>query len=130
MLIAIGKAFAHKQHTLELISSFKNKKIVGFGASARSSTYLNYCGLTAAQIDAIIDNNTLKQGFYTGGLNIPIVSIEKGLALNPDLLFILAWNLKGELMQECQAAGYKGQYLVPFPENPYLMSALKAEELL
>jgi len=116
------KAVEHKTATLEIISSFKNKRIVGFGASARSSTYLNYCGLTSAQISSIIDNNPLKQGFYTAGSNIPIISKQKGLGMNPDLLFVLAWNLKDEIINECREAGFKGQYLVPFPQRPYLMT--------
>ncbi len=124
------KVFEHKQRTLELISSFKNKRIIGFGASARSSTYLNFCQLTSAEISGIIDNNPLKQGFYTAGSDIPIISKEKGLASNPDLLFILAWNLKDEIINECQATGFKGQYLVPFPESPYLMPSFKAEGVL
>ena len=35
----------HKKVTLKLIKDiqFKNKNIYGYGASARSSTFLNYC---------------------------------------------------------------------------------------
>lgn len=124
------KARLHKEQTLQLVSLFKNKKIVGFGASARSSTFLNYCRLTSAEICGIIDNNPLKQGLYTGGSNIPIISKEAGLALLPDLLFVLAWNLKDELINECKAAKFKGQYLVPFPHHPYLIPRTKIEAIL
>ena len=124
------QAFEHRKRTLEIIGSFQGQNIIGFGASARSSTYLNYCGLTSAQIRGIIDNNPLKQGFYTAGSNIPIISKEKGMASNPDLMFILAWNLKDEIIDECHAAGFKGQFLVPFPENPYLIPSFKQEGVL
>ena len=33
----------HRQKTIDIINRLKNKKIIGFGASARSQTYLNYC---------------------------------------------------------------------------------------
>jgi len=114
------RCFQHKAQTLELISEFKDKTIVGFGASARSSTYLNFCGLNVNQIKAIIDNNPLKQGFYAAGSNIPIISKEKGMALKPDLIFILAWNFKDEIMRECRNMGFQGQYLLPFPKTPRL----------
>jgi len=114
------RCFRHKDETLELISGFKDKTIVGFGSSARSSTYLNFCGLNVSRIDVIIDNNPLKQGLYAAGSNIPIVSREKGMALKPELIFILAWNFKDEIMRECRDMGFRGQYLLPFPKAPRL----------
>lgn len=114
------RSFRHRVQTLEFISRFKDKTIVGFGASARSSTYLNFCGLTVNQIKAVIDNNLLKQGFYAAGSNIPIVSRGRGMALKPDLIFILAWNFKDEIMRECRSLGFQGEYLLPFPEAPRL----------
>jgi hypothetical protein len=102
------------------MDKFTGQTVVGFGASARSSTYLNYCGLSNAQISAVIDNNPLKQGLYTAGSSIRIVTIEEGLEMGPDLLFILAWNFKDEIIRECQSRGYKGEYFIPFPNTPYL----------
>lgn len=118
-----GRCAEHKAGTSEILSQFKGRVIIGFGASARSSTYLNYCMLTADAITAVIDNNLLKQGLYTPGSNIPIVSIEKGMSLKPELIFILAWNFKDEIMQECHNQGFKGHYLIPFPEWPDLIAA-------
>ncbi len=117
------KAFEHKNSTLGWIRSFEGKKIVGFGASARSSTYLNFCGLTSIEIQAMIDNNPLKQGWWTPGSAIPIVSRNQGLELKPDVIFVLAWNLKDEIMNECRAAGFRGAFLIPFPGEPYLVPA-------
>jgi len=34
-------------------------------SSARSHSYLNYCGINNEQIEAIIDNNSLKQGLFS-----------------------------------------------------------------
>ena len=112
------QSFEHRRRTLEIISSFKGLSVVGFGASARSSTYLNFCGLNSGHIQGIIDNNPLKQGLYTAGSNIPIISKEKGLAMKADVIFILAWNFKDEIINECRKAGFKGRFLVPFPESP------------
>jgi hypothetical protein len=75
------------------------KKIVAFGAAAKGCIFLNATNLTDREIDYIIDDNTLKQGLYTPGMNIPIVSIdileelrEKQIAFVP-----LAWNFFKEI---------------------------------
>ncbi|MDD4979806.1 MAG: class I SAM-dependent methyltransferase [Candidatus Omnitrophica bacterium] len=115
------KCKKHRKESRKIIKAFRGKAIVGFGASARSATYLNFCGFTNSDIRAIIDNNRLKQGLYSPGSSIPILSIEEGLRIKPDLLFILAWNFKDEIIADCQLNGYKRDYLIPFPKKPYLL---------
>ena len=66
----------------------KGKKIIGYGAPAKSTTLLNYFGIGKDMIDCIIDDSSLKQGFYTPGTHIPIVK----KASKFDLVHILAWN--------------------------------------
>jgi len=111
----------HKDKTLEILSALKNKTIIGFGSSARSQTYLNYCRVTSEDIKAIIDNNPLKQGLFAPGSSIPILSFEQGMKKNPDLIFILAWNFKDEIIKECRNNGYEGEFWVPFPREPYFL---------
>jgi len=115
------KSLEHKAKTLEIVARFCGKTIIGFGASARSSTYLNFCGLNAGHIASVIDNNPLKQGRWTAGSCIPIVPRDKGLGLKPELVFIIAWNFKDEIVKECRAAGYSGPFLIPFPKVPFLV---------
>ena len=103
-----------------LLNKFQNKKIIGFGSSARSQTFLNFCELDSKHLDAIIDNNSLKQGFYTPGTNIPIVNFKKGMQLKPDIILVLAWNFKNEILKLCKSAGFKGKFIIPFPNKPYL----------
>ncbi len=116
------KCIEHKRGSKDVVKPFKNKTIVGFGASARSSTYLNFCGFTNSDIKMIIDNNKLKQKLYTAGSNIPIVSAEEGLNTGPELILILAWNFREEIIKECRKKGYKGSYLIPFPNKPVLQT--------
>jgi|CXWL01.1.fsa_nt_gi hypothetical protein len=108
----------HREKSLEMVVTLP-QPVVGFGASARSSTYLNFCGFNSRQILAVIDNNPLKEGLLTPGSSIPIVSFEQGLAMKPETLFVLAWNFKDEILRDCRARGYKGGYLLPFPRDPY-----------
>ena len=104
---------------MELMTAFSGKTVVGFGSSARSQTYLNYCGVNAGQIKAIIDNSPLKQGLYAPGSSIPIVDFETGIAMEPDLIFVLAWNFKEEIVREVKARHRNCEILLPFPNEPY-----------
>jgi SAM-dependent methyltransferase len=114
------KCRKHREHSREIVDSFKGKRVIGFGASARSSTYLNFCGFTSSEIGRVIDNNRLKQGLYTAGSAIPIVSFDEGFKEKPDMIFILAWNFKDEVVRQCASSGFNGDYLIPFPNSPYL----------
>jgi SAM-dependent methyltransferase len=78
------------------MASGHNYKIVGYGAAAKGMTLLNYSGI---KLDYIIDDNPLKQGRYTPGSSIPIVSSD---TLKTDdatgIMFIpLAWNFFDEI---------------------------------
>jgi len=115
---------AHRDQTHDILQRVAGKVLVGFGASARSSTYLNFCHIMNGHLLAVIDNNEMKQGLFTAGTNIPIVSLEQGMALKPDVIFILAWNFAGEIMEECAMHGFAGQYILPFPKAPCLISHL------
>lgn len=116
----------HRSDSLACIALHAGDTVVGFGASARSSTYLNYCGITSEDVAAVIDNNRLKQGRFTAGSSIPIVSFEEGVALNPAVMFVLGWNFLGEIRAQCAAAGYSGTYLVPFPGSPRFLEPERA----
>jgi novobiocin biosynthesis protein NovU/D-mycarose 3-C-methyltransferase len=111
----------HRERSRELMGTFLGRTVVGFGASARSATYLNFCRFTRTEIAAIIDNNGLKHGHYAPGSAIPIVSASDGFRLAPDLIFLLGWNFREEILDACRERGYAGDVLVPFPNQPSLL---------
>ena len=76
--------------------------IVGYGAAAKGMTLLNF-GQTS--LDYIIDDNPLKQGLYTPGMNIPIVSIDilEELRERPIAFVPLAWNFFKEIKGKIKA---------------------------
>ena len=115
------RVISHKEKTLQMINDLDQKVILGFGSSARSQTYLNFCKIDNRQLCAIVDNNPLKEGMYAPGSSIPIVSLQKGLSMNPDVIFVLAWNFLDEIMSECINSGYQGEFLVPFPNEPHYL---------
>ncbi|KKU60171.1 MAG: C-methyltransferase [Parcubacteria group bacterium GW2011_GWA2_47_12] len=97
-------------------------RIAGYGASARSSTLLNFCRLGRRQIFAIADNNKLKQGMYTAGSHIPIYSAEKALSLKPDIILLLAWNFGKEIIAGLKKHfNYKRGYIIPLSNNPRII---------
>lgn len=98
----------------------KNKKIIGYGASARSSTMLNFCGIGNQKIFKIADQNPLKQGLYTPGTKIEIIHPDAALEYNPDVILLLAWNFKNEIITLLREKyNYSGIVIIPLPFPPY-----------
>lgn len=109
-----------KFRSLVLTSVDAKKKVVGFGASARSSTLLNAARLSSKQISVIADNNEWKQGLFAPGSAIQIVSPQEAFALKPDVVVLLAWNFKSELLFQLKSIGFHGDVILPLPGMPYV----------
>ncbi len=92
------------------------KKIAGYGAPGKGNTLLNYCGIRTDFLDYTVDRNPYKQGKFLPGTRIPIFPPEKIQATSPDYLFILPWNFKEEIMQQCATIKeWGGKFVVPIP---------------
>lgn len=117
-----AKVINHKQKLLELLENNKGGT-VGYGASARSSTLLNYCNIGPKQISIIADQNPLKQGTYTAGTHILIDSAQNVMKQKPKIVFILAWNFTSEVIKFLKEKyHFKGKYIIPLPNNPKIIS--------
>lgn len=94
--------------------------VIGYGASARSSTLLNFCGLSDSDLDFIIDKNELKQGLITPGSGIEIIPLGPDLEvlMNASAVVMLAWNFEKEIEKEIRALGYTGPIIMPLPNEP------------
>ena len=113
------KVKATKRRILEFLIEAKNdrKSIAGYGAPGKGNTLLNYCGIRTDFIDFTVDRIPYKQGKFTPGTRIPIVAPERIREARPDYLFILAWNLKEEVMhQMAYVRDWGGKFVVPIPE--------------
>lgn len=77
----------------------KYKKIYGYGSPAKATTALNFYELDSAFLSATIEDNPLKHGKLIPGVNIPIISKEKALKDQPDLIVVLAWNFFYEIIE-------------------------------
>jgi SAM-dependent methyltransferase len=93
------------------------KSVVAYGAAAKASTLLNYCGVREDFVDYLVDRSTYKQGHWLPGVHIPIHDPERVKETKPDYVLILAWNLKAEIMKQMSYIGtWGGQFVVPIPE--------------
>jgi methylation protein EvaC len=91
-----------KKNLLDLLLSLKkkNKVIAGFGATSKSTTVLNYCGLNDKTITYISDSTPIKQNKFSPGSHIPIKSYEYFIKNPPDYALLLAWNHKDEILKK------------------------------
>jgi SAM-dependent methyltransferase len=95
----------------------QGKRVVGYGAPAKGNTLLDFLELGSDVIDYIADRSPLKQGLFTPGTHIPVVSPDRLLAEQPEYVLLLAWNFAEEIMR--QLAPYRergGRFILPVPE--------------
>ena len=78
----------------------KNKKIIGYGATAKSSTVLNYCNIKNETLEYFLDTTPNKIGKYMPGTHIPIKNYNKTLLNKVDYAFLGAWNFKEEIFKK------------------------------
>jgi methylation protein EvaC len=104
---------------LTLLQELKaqGKRIAGYGATSKSTTILNYCGIGPDLIDYISDTTPIKQGKTTPGMHIPVKPYEAFQSNPPDYAVLFAWNHAEEIMakeKEFMAAG--GRWIVHVPK--------------
>jgi SAM-dependent methyltransferase len=107
-----------KRELLDFLIDLKRqgKRIVGYGAPAKGNTLLNYCGIGTDFLDFTVDISPHKQGSYLPGSHIPIHAPEAIREARPDVLFILPWNLRDEIVaQHDYIREWGGQFAVRVP---------------
>lgn len=91
--------------------------IAAYGASAKGSTLLNYCGLGRETLDFVADRSPAKQGRLTPGTHLPIVPAEELAVRRPDYALLLTWNFAEEILQQQQQyRDLGGRFIIPLPE--------------
>jgi 2-polyprenyl-3-methyl-5-hydroxy-6-metoxy-1,4-benzoquinol methylase len=93
----------------------KGYKIIGYGAAAKGNTVLNYCQI---KLEYIIDDNPIKQGKFTPGLDIAVVpALELKNTSESLLIIIFAWNFAVEIRERIKRVrnNPNDKFLVYFP---------------
>ena len=78
----------------------KNKKIISYGATYKSTTVFNYCKINNRFLDYVTDTTKNKQGKFTPGTHIPIIPPEIGINNTVDYAFLGAWNFTKEILSK------------------------------
>lgn len=113
------KIESNKNKLLQLLDGLKKdgKKIFGYGASAKGNTLLNYFKIGPKVLDYITDTTKAKQGTYTPGARIPVVSPEILKNELPDYMFLLSWNYADVILEKEKDLREKGvKFIIAVPE--------------
>jgi len=109
-----------KKKLLSIFMNCKNnnKKVIAYGATAKSVTILNYCNINNTMINYFIDTTKDKQGKYTPGTKILIKKYSNLINDKVDYVFLGAWNFKEEIFnKEKKYIKNGGKFIVhtPYP---------------
>ena len=114
------KSTKSKKLFLELLKKIikDNKKIIGYGATAKAVTVLNYCNIDRELIKNFTDTTPEKINTFLPGKNIKILGYKKDILKKYDYAFLGAWNFKKEIFKkEKTYINNGGKFIthVPFP---------------
>ena len=87
---------------MEIFSNLKNrnKKIIGYGATAKVNTILNFCKIKSETIDYFLDTTPNKIGKFMPGSHLYVQKYNKSLTYQADYFFLGAWNFKKEIFKK------------------------------
>jgi SAM-dependent methyltransferase len=105
----------------QLVTTLRDLKAAGariaaYGAAAKGTVLLNYCGLGRETIDFVADRNTHKQGRRMPGCGVPIVDPQRIVQDQPDYVLLHVWNIRDEVLR--QQALYRdrgGRFIIAIP---------------
>ena len=92
------------------------RSVAGYGAPAKATTLLNYCGIGIDLVRFTVDRSPHKQGRFIPGARIPIEPPERIYERRPDYVMIFPWNIKEEVMEQMSGVrDWGGRFVVPIP---------------
>jgi len=101
-----------KFQLLEFLEKHKEDKIVGYGASATSTTLITHFELQK-YFSYLVDDNVDKVNTYSPGYHIPVHNFDRLKNEQPDVIIILAWRFKETILKKLSF--FKGIIIVPLP---------------
>ena len=107
-----------KTALLQVLDRYRKegKRVIGYGASGRATTIMNYCGLDERYLDYVADDAPAKHGYLTPGTHIPVGPWPtEGPA--PDAVLVFAWPFLEEVKRRRKDYLQNGgQFIIPLPD--------------
>ena len=115
-----GRVRKTKDDLLHLLGQLKTegKQIIGYGASGRATTIMNYCGIDGRWLDFVVDDAPAKHGFLTPGTHLTIKpwSAVEELSRPPEYALVFAWPFIEEVRKRRREYLERGgKFIVPLP---------------
>jgi SAM-dependent methyltransferase len=93
------------------------RRVAAYGAAAKGNTLLNFAGVRPDLLECVVDASPHKQGRFLPGSRIAVHAPPHLLAMRPDFVLILPWNLRDEIIGQLQAVrGWGGRFVTAVPE--------------
>lgn len=103
-------------HSLLRDAAAKGLRIAGFGASVGVTTVLYEFDL-ARYITLLLDDNPSRDGLFSPGLGIPVLSAARVLSENPpDLVLILSWRYAEAILKRHAATAPNTKFVRILPQ--------------
>jgi len=94
----------------------QGKTVHAYGASAKSTTLLNYYNLTAEMLPYVVDSTKAKQGKFIPLAQIEVISEEEALTNPPDYYLLTVWNYQKEIIRKVRLFGNNhSKFILPHP---------------
>jgi methylation protein EvaC len=95
----------------------QGKRVVGYGATAKSATVTNLSGIGPDLVSFVCDTTPAKQGRVTPGTHIPVRESTEFAKPYPDYALLFAWNHAEEIMaKEKEFSESGGKWILYVPE--------------
>lgn len=101
--------------------SERGKRIVGFGASAKSTVWINAMGLKRSELQCVYDCTPEKLYRFVPGTNIPVIHEGAFFADASDYAVLFAWNYAGEVIAKHDSwLKGGGKFIIPVPKVRFI----------
>ena len=120
--IFANKVLRSRKNLVKIFQKLKKEKknIIGYGATYKSSTVLNFCKIDKKFIKYFLDTTPTKAGKFTPGTHIPIKKYN-GIPNNVDYAFLGAWNFKDEIFKKEKKFINRGGRFITHVPSPKIL---------
>ena len=120
--IFANKVLRSRKNLVKIFQKLKKEKknIIGYGATYKSSTVLNFCKIDKKFIKYFLDTTPTKAGKFTPGTHIPIRKYN-GIPSDVDYAFLGAWNFKDEIFKKEKKFISRGGRFITHVPSPKIL---------